>query len=140
MSEAYDVVVIGSGPAGYVCAIKCAQLGLQTAIVESWTDGKGKPVFGGTCLNAGCIPSKALLHATEMLHETEENFGKMGLKVLRPDVDWTQMLAYKQETIDANTDIYCPMYPTPAKLRRYASRLIIQVLIRSHDLTRGERR
>ena len=93
----YDVIVIGSGPGGYVCAIRCAQLGLKTACVE------GRETLGGTCLNVGCIPSKALLHATEMLHETEENFGKMGLKVLRPDVDWKQMLAYKQETIDANT-------------------------------------
>ena len=93
----YDVIVIGSGPGGYVCAIRCAQLGLKTACVE------GRETLGGTCLNVGCIPSKALLHATEMLHETEENFGKMGLKVLRPDVDWKQMLSYKQDTIDANT-------------------------------------
>ena len=93
----YDVIVIGSGPGGYVCAIRCAQLGLKTACVE------GRETLGGTCLNVGCIPSKALLHATEMLHETEENFGKMGIKVLRPDVDWKKMLEYKQATIDANT-------------------------------------
>ena len=93
----YDVIVIGSGPGGYVAAIRCAQLGLKTACVE------GRETLGGTCLNVGCIPSKALLHATEMLHETEENFAKMGLKVLRPDVDWKKMLGYKQETIDANT-------------------------------------
>ena len=93
----YDVIIIGSGPGGYVSAIRCAQLGLKTACVE------GRETLGGTCLNVGCIPSKALLHATEMLHETEENFAKMGLKVLRPDVDWKKMLGYKQETIDANT-------------------------------------
>ena len=93
----YDVIVIGSGPGGYVAAIRCAQLGLKTACVE------GRETLGGTCLNVGCIPSKALLHATEMLHETEEHFAKMGLKVLRPDVDWKKMLGYKQETIDANT-------------------------------------
>ncbi len=93
----YDVIVIGSGPGGYVCAIRCAQLGLKTACVE------GRETLGGTCLNVGCIPSKALLHATEMLHEAEENFGKMGIKVLRPDVDWKRMLAYKNETIEANT-------------------------------------
>ena len=93
----YDVIIIGSGPGGYVCAIRCAQLGLKTACVE------GRDTLGGTCLNVGCIPSKALLHATEMLAETEENFAKMGLKVLRPDIDWKQMLAYKQETIDTNT-------------------------------------
>ena len=93
----YDVIVIGSGPGGYVCAIRCAQLGLKTACVE------GRETLGGTCLNVGCIPSKALLHATELLHETEANFGKMGLKVLRPDVDWAQMMAYKDETIEGNT-------------------------------------
>jgi dihydrolipoamide dehydrogenase len=93
----YDVIVIGSGPGGYVCAIRCAQLGLKTACVE------GRDTLGGTCLNIGCIPSKALLHATEMLQETEENFARMGLKVLRPDVDWKQMLAYKKDTIDQNT-------------------------------------
>jgi dihydrolipoamide dehydrogenase len=93
----YDVIIIGSGPGGYVCAIRCAQLGLKTACVE------GRETLGGTCLNVGCIPSKALLHATEMLHETEENFAKMGIKVLRPDVDWKRMLEYKDETIEANT-------------------------------------
>ena len=63
MSEAYDVVVIGSGPGGYVCAIKASQLGLKTAVVEK------RETFGGTCLNLGCIPSKALLHASEMFSE-----------------------------------------------------------------------
>ena len=93
----YDVIIIGSGPGGYVCAIRCAQLGLKTAVVE------GRDTLGGTCLNIGCIPSKALLHATEMLHEAEHNFAKMGLKGKSPSVDWPQMLAYKQETIDTNT-------------------------------------
>ena len=93
----YDVIVIGSGPGGYVCAIRCAQLGLKTACVE------GRDTLGGTCLNVGCIPSKALLHATEMLHEAEHNFDKMGLGVSKPKVDWKQMLSYKQDTIDQNT-------------------------------------
>ena len=93
----YDVIIIGSGPGGYVCAIRCAQLGLKTACVE------GRETLGGTCLNVGCIPSKALLHATEMLHEAEENFGKMGINVQKPDVDWKRMLEYKNETIEANT-------------------------------------
>jgi len=93
----YDVIVIGSGPGGYVAAIRCAQLGLKTACIE------GRETLGGTCLNVGCIPSKALLHATHMLHEAEHNFAAMGLKGKSPSVDWKQMQAYKQETIDGNT-------------------------------------
>ncbi len=93
----YDVIVIGSGPGGYVCAIRCAQLGLKTAVVE------GRETLGGTCLNVGCIPSKALLHATHMLHEAEHNFAEMGLKGKSPSVDWKQMLAYKEKTIGQNT-------------------------------------
>lgn len=93
----YDVIIIGGGPGGYVCAIRCAQLGLKTACVE------GRETLGGTCLNVGCIPSKALLHASHMLHEAEHNFAAMGLKGKSPSVDWKQMLAYKQETIDQNT-------------------------------------
>ena len=93
----YDVIVIGSGPGGYVCAIRCAQLGLKTACVE------GRETLGGTCLNVGCIPSKALLHASHMLHEAEHNFAAMGLKGKSPSVDWKQMLAYKDDTIGQNT-------------------------------------
>ena len=93
----YDVIVIGSGPGGYVCAIRCAQLGLKTACVE------GRETLGGTCLNIGCIPSKALLHASHQLHEAEHNFAKMGLKVKAPSVDWPQMLSYKDDVVEANT-------------------------------------
>ncbi|TMM51587.1 dihydrolipoyl dehydrogenase [Sulfitobacter sabulilitoris] len=93
----YDVIIIGSGPGGYVAAIRCAQLGLKTACVE------GRDTLGGTCLNVGCIPSKALLHASHMLHEAEHNFAAMGLKGKSPSVDWTKMLKYKSETIETNT-------------------------------------
>ncbi|MEX5728231.1 dihydrolipoamide dehydrogenase [Rhodovulum iodosum] len=93
----YDVIIIGSGPGGYVCAIRCAQLGLKTACVE------GRDTLGGTCLNVGCIPSKALLHASHQLHEAEHNFAKMGLKGKSPSVDWAQMQAYKDEVIGQNT-------------------------------------
>ncbi|MEO9575145.1 MAG: dihydrolipoyl dehydrogenase [Tateyamaria sp.] len=93
----YDVIIIGSGPGGYVCAIRCAQRGLKTAIVE------GRETLGGTCLNVGCIPSKALLHASHMLHEAEHNFAAMGLKGKSPSVDWKQMLTYKEDTIGQNT-------------------------------------
>lgn len=93
----YDVIVIGSGPGGYVSAIRCAQLGLKTACVE------GRDTLGGTCLNVGCIPSKALLHATHMLHEAEHNFDKLGITAGKPKADWPKMQAFKAETIDGNT-------------------------------------
>ncbi|XDA97796.1 dihydrolipoyl dehydrogenase [Sulfitobacter sp. LCG007] len=93
----YDVIVIGAGPGGYVCAIRCAQLGLKTACVE------GRETLGGTCLNIGCIPSKAMLHASHMLHEAEHNFAAMGLTGKSPSVDWSQMQSYKQDTVNTNT-------------------------------------
>ncbi len=93
----YDVIIIGAGPGGYVSAIRCAQLGLKTAIVE------GRETLGGTCLNVGCIPSKALLHATHMLHEAEHNFADMGLKGKSPSVDWDQMKSYKTDVVGQNT-------------------------------------
>ncbi|NBZ87632.1 dihydrolipoyl dehydrogenase [Stagnihabitans tardus] len=93
----FDVIIIGAGPGGYVCAIRCAQLGLKTAVVE------GRETLGGTCLNVGCIPSKALLNATHHLHEVHENFEKMGLMGGAPTVDWVKMLAYKQDVVNGNT-------------------------------------
>ena len=92
----YDLIVIGSGPGGYVCAIRAAQLGLKTAVVEK------EKTFGGTCLNIGCIPSKALLHASEMFHEAGHSFDKMGIGVGKPKLDLKAMLAFKQEAIDGN--------------------------------------
>ncbi len=92
----YDVIFIGAGPGGYVGAIRAAQLGLKTAVVE------GRATLGGTCLNVGCIPSKALLHASHMLHETQHNFAKMGLTATTA-VDWPKMLSYKDEVIGQNT-------------------------------------
>jgi len=94
---AYDVIIIGGGPGGYVCAIRCAQLGLKTACVE------GRGALGGTCLNVGCIPSKALLHATELYHEACENFTKMGLMGKSPSVDLGKMMEYKSSVIEQNT-------------------------------------
>jgi len=93
----YDVIIIGSGPGGYVCAIRCAQLGLKTAVIE------GRETLGGTCLNVGCIPSKALLHASHQYHEATHNFTKMGLMGKSPSVDFPAMVAYKQGVVDQNT-------------------------------------
>ncbi|MDB5665902.1 dihydrolipoyl dehydrogenase, partial [Cypionkella sp.] len=93
----FDAIIIGSGPGGYVCAIRAAQLVLNVAVVES------RETLGGTCLNIGCIPSKALLHATHSLHEVHENFEKMGLMGGAPSVDWVKMQAYKQDVVNGNT-------------------------------------
>jgi dihydrolipoamide dehydrogenase len=92
----YDLVVIGTGPAGYVCAIRAAQLGLKTAVIE-----KDK-TFGGTCLNVGCIPSKALLHASHLFEEAAHDFAGMGIGVSKPKLDLKQMLSFKQEGVDGN--------------------------------------
>jgi dihydrolipoamide dehydrogenase len=96
MAAAYDLVVIGTGPGGYVCAIRAAQLGLKVAVVEK------RKTHGGTCLNVGCIPSKALLHASEMFEEAGHTFEKLGIVVGKPKLDLKAMMAHKQETIDAN--------------------------------------
>jgi dihydrolipoamide dehydrogenase len=93
---AYDLIVIGSGPGGYVCAIRAAQLGMKTAVVEK------NATFGGTCLNIGCIPSKAMLNASELYEEAEEKFGRMGINVGTPSIDLGAMLKYKQEGVDGN--------------------------------------
>ncbi len=93
----FDVIILGAGPGGYVSAICCAQLGLKTAVVE------GRETLGGTCLNVGCIPSKALLNATHHLHEVHENFEKMGLMGSKTTVDWAKMLDYKQDVVNGNT-------------------------------------
>jgi dihydrolipoamide dehydrogenase len=93
----YDVIIIGAGPGGYVCAIRCAQLGLKTACVE------GRETLGGTCLNVGCIPSKAMLHASELFHQSQSEFEKMGIVGGKPSVDLPKMLAYKQSTVESNT-------------------------------------
>ena len=97
MADAYDLVVIGAGPGGYVCAVRAAQLGMKVAIVEK------REALGGTCLNVGCIPSKALLHASELFDEANHGFKKMGIKVTNPQVDLKAMMAYKQQGVDGNT-------------------------------------
>jgi len=93
---AYDVIVIGTGPGGYVCAIRAAQLGLKTAVVEK------RATHGGTCLNVGCIPSKALLHASELYEEAGHNFAKMGIAVGKPQLDLAGLMKFKDAGVDSN--------------------------------------
>ncbi len=92
----YDLIVIGSGPGGYVCAIRAAQLGLKTAVVEK------RATFGGTCLNVGCIPSKAMLHASELYEQAGHGFAQMGIKVGKPSVDLAALIKYKEQNVDSN--------------------------------------
>lgn len=99
MPEKYDVVVIGAGPAGYVAAIKAAQLGLNTACVEQWLDDKGKPLLGGTCLNVGCIPSKALLDSSHKFAEAKEGFAVHGITAEGVQMDVPAMLGRKEQII-----------------------------------------
>src|SRR6478736_1001611 len=96
MAGPYDLVVIGTGPGGYVGAIRAAQLGLKVAVVEK------RATHGGTCLNVGCIPSKALLHASEMFEEAGHSFAKMGIGVGTPKLDLPALLKFKDEAVDGN--------------------------------------
>jgi dihydrolipoamide dehydrogenase len=92
----YDLVIIGTGPGGYVCAIRAAQLGMKVAVVEKW------PTFGGTCLNVGCIPSKALLQASERYEEVSHMLPKMGIEVGKPKLDLSTMMKFKIDGVDGN--------------------------------------
>ena len=97
MAESFDLTVIGTGPGGYVCAIRAAQLGMKVAVVEKW------PSFGGTCLNIGCIPSKVLLHASEMFEEAGHTFPQLGIEVGAPKLNLPAMMAHKDDTVASNT-------------------------------------
>ncbi|WP_276783698.1 dihydrolipoyl dehydrogenase [Thalassolituus oleivorans] len=99
MSKKFDVVVIGGGPAGYVAAIRCAQLGLSTACIDKWLNKENKPVFGGTCLNVGCIPSKALLDSSHKYEEAKEKFGLHGIAVGEVSMDIGVMLKRKEQIV-----------------------------------------
>ncbi len=97
MAEPFDLVVIGAGPGGYECAIKAAQLGLNVACVEK------NETLGGTCLNVGCIPSKAMLHASELFDEAGHAFAGMGIEISTPKINVKQLIAFKDEAVDGNT-------------------------------------
>jgi dihydrolipoamide dehydrogenase len=99
MSNKYDVIVIGSGPAGYVSAIRCAQLGLKTACVEKWVSDKGKVVLGGTCLNVGCIPSKALLESSHKFEEAKHDFDIHGISLEDLKMDVPKMIERKDTIV-----------------------------------------
>src|SRR5258706_2941062 len=92
----YDLVVIGTGPGEYVCGVRAPQLGMKVAVVEK------SATLGGTCLNVGCMPSKALLHASEMFEEAGHSFAKMGISVPAPKLDLPAMMTFKQQGIDGN--------------------------------------
>lgn len=96
--SSYDLVVIGTGPGGYVCAIKAAQLGLKTAVVEK------RATFGGTCLNIGCIPSKALLHASEVFDHAGHQFAELGVDLETPKLNLPNMMKHKEAVIKSNVD------------------------------------
>ncbi|MBI3918284.1 MAG: dihydrolipoyl dehydrogenase [Betaproteobacteria bacterium] len=104
MSKQFDVVVIGAGPGGYIAAIRCAQLGLQTACVDDWKTADGKPAPGGTCTNVGCIPSKALLQSSENYEHAAHAFAEHGIQVKGLSVDVAQMLKRKDKVVRQNNE------------------------------------
>ncbi|MCE5180442.1 MAG: dihydrolipoyl dehydrogenase [Betaproteobacteria bacterium] len=104
MPETFDVAVIGAGPAGYVAAIRCAQLGLHVVCIDDWKDDAGKPRLGGTCLNVGCIPSKVLLESSENYERIQQNFPAHGITVQGLHLDIATMLARKEKISNTLTD------------------------------------
>ncbi len=103
MSDKYHVAVIGAGPAGYVAAIRCTQLGFDTACIDDFMDSEGKPSLGGTCLNVGCIPSKALLDSSEQYHRVKHEFGAHGIHLKGVSIDIGEMLARKEKVVRSLT-------------------------------------
>src|ERR1043165_10101411 len=102
--KAFDVVVIGGGPGGYIAAIRAAQLGLATACIDQWNSPDGKPMLGGTCTNVGCIPSKALLQSSENYEQAGHHFAEHGIKLKGLDLDLAQMLKRKDKVVKGSND------------------------------------
>lgn len=103
MTDKYDVVVIGGGPAGYVAAIRCSQLGLATACVDEWINPQGRPALGGTCLNVGCIPSKALLESSELYARAQHELATHGVQCRGVELDLAAMMARKDKVVSELT-------------------------------------
>ena len=103
MKQQYDVIIIGAGPGGYVAAIRCAQLGLKTACIDKWLDQNNKPRLGGTCLNVGCIPSKALLESSELYYQSERSLAQHGVNVKNVSLDLQQMMDRKNNVVNTLT-------------------------------------
>src|SRR5919206_364219 len=126
----YDLVVIGTGPGGYVCAIRAAQLGLKVAVVEK------RKTHGGTCLNVGCIPSKALLHASELFEDAGKHFSDLGIGVGKPKLDLKKMMAFKDEGVDGNVKgVEFLLKKNKIDARHGAARIVAagQVEVKSED-------
>src|SRR6516165_10543480 len=102
--DAFDVIVIGAGPAGYPAAIRAAQNGLRVACIDEWKNPDGTATFGGTCLNAGCIPSKALLESTELYHRLKEEFAVHGIRASGVELDLATMQKRKASIVKKSTD------------------------------------
>ena len=132
----YDVIVIGAGPAGYHAAIRASQLGLRTAVIDKWIDKQGEPAFGGTCLNVGCIPSKALLEASHKFVDARDNFTDIGIKIQKIEADVPAIVSKKEQVVANLTKGVAGLlkgngvatYDGAAKL--YAGR---RVVISAHD-------
>ena len=103
MATNYDVIVVGAGPGGYVAAIRCAQLGLSVACIDNQVNAEGQPSLGGTCLNVGCIPSKALLDSSEQYHKIMHQFPAHGISAENVQMDVSQMLARKKDIVNGLT-------------------------------------
>ncbi len=102
MADKFDVIVIGAGPGGYVAAIRAAQMGLKTACVEKWVNKEGKTVHGGTCLNVGCIPSKALLETSHKFVEARDHYAEIGIEISDVSTNIAKMLEFKDQVIAKN--------------------------------------
>src|ERR1700757_3207251 len=141
MTESFDVVVIGGGPAGYPAAIRAAQNKLRVACIDEWKNHDGSAAFGGPCLNAGCIPSKALLESTELYHRTQEEFAAHGIKVSGVTLDLAQMQKRKSGVVRGMTQGILTLFkaagvtPLQAPAKRRAGR---RIEFTAHDGSRRE--